>query len=216
MLMPSGSTIRWLATVCLVGAAATGCATKQTRHWVAEPVVINENIDDDRIELDRKAPRGGEARSAETRDSEESADGEPARFAGMVAAHNRVRAQVEVPALSWSADLASRAQRWAEHLQSAKSCEMEHSHASGVGENLAWASGQQLTPSSVVKMWADEAQDYNPESGACTPGAVCGHYTQVVWKNTRKVGCGVASCGRDEIWVCNYSPPGNYIGERPF
>jgi PadR family transcriptional regulator len=45
---------------------------------------------------------------------------------------------------------------------------------------------------------------------------VCGHYTQIVWSNTREVGCGVARDSNREVWVCNYNPPGNWIGERPY
>jgi len=42
-----------------------------------------------------------------------------------------------------------------------------------------------------------------------------GHYTQVIWKNTTEVGCGVARSNQGEIWVCNYNPPGNYQGQNP-
>ena len=44
----------------------------------------------------------------------------------------------------------------------------------------------------------------------------CGHYTQVVWANTLSVGCGVAVCPTGTIVVCNYAPPGNYVGEKPY
>jgi hypothetical protein len=54
---------------------------------------------------------------------------------------------------------------------------------------------------------------------------VCGHYTQIVWKTTTRLGCGVALCDQNspfmgfpkwEFWVCNYAPPGNYNGQRPY
>jgi hypothetical protein len=38
----------------------------------------------------------------------------------------------------------------------------------------------------------------------------------LVWNNTREVGCAVASEPGREVWVCNYDPPGNWIGERPY
>jgi hypothetical protein len=38
----------------------------------------------------------------------------------------------------------------------------------------------------------------------------------MVWSTTKEVGCGVARNSRREVWVCNYDPPGNYIGKRPF
>ena len=140
---------------------------------------------------------------------------EPPQYAGMVAAHNRARHAVGVADLQWSAQLAAIAQKWANVLGGER-CLMRHSGAQGIGENLAWAGGQHLTPEAVVQMWLGEARYFNPPSGTCAPGTVCGHYTQVVWRNTNFVGCGMVSCGPTEVWVCNYSPPGNYVGKRPF
>jgi pathogenesis-related protein 1 len=45
---------------------------------------------------------------------------------------------------------------------------------------------------------------------------VCGHYTQIVWRDTTSVGCAAQSCPQGEIWVCDYSPPGNYVGQHPY
>jgi uncharacterized protein YkwD len=139
---------------------------------------------------------------------------EPQRFAGTVAAHNQARQAVGVPPLQWSAELAVTAQRWADKLRESR-CAMRHSGAAGLGENLAWASGQALSPGQVVGMWVGERRDYDATRNSCAPGKVCGHYTQVVWRGTTHVGCGMASCGNSEVWVCNYTPPGNYVGQRP-
>lgn len=59
------------------------------------------------------------------------------------------------------------------------------------------------------------------DSNTCSPGTcscisfqcnACGHYTQVVWRDSERLGCGVGDCtGGGEIWVCNYDPPGNVI-----
>ena len=149
------------------------------------------------------------------RPAPKSADVEPARFAGMLAAHNRARRAVGVPDLQWSGELTSIAQAWAERLR-VEHCVMRHSGAHGIGENLTWAARQHLSPAAVVATWVQEAGSFNPADGSCAPGAVCGHYTQVVWRNTRTVGCGMVSCGDSEVWVCNYAPPGNYVGERPY
>ncbi len=143
------------------------------------------------------------------------ADQQPAWFAGMLEAHNAARRAVGVPPLRWSAAVAAVAQRWADRLGSA-GCPMRHSGTEDYGENLAWAASQQLSPAEVVGLWVAEASAYHPASGACTPGAVCGHYTQIVWRSTRVVGCGYAPCGNSEVWVCNYDPPGNYQGERAY
>ncbi|MGC9503989.1 pathogenesis-related family 1 protein [Baaleninema sp.] len=131
----------------------------------------------------------------------------------MLETHNYWRQQVGVPPLTWSSELASYAQEWADRLAD-RGFEMQHRSQSPYGENIAWASGRDLSATEVVNMWAEERSDYNYETNSCRD--VCGHYTQVVWRDTQEVGCGMATNGREEIWVCNYDPPGNYIGERPY
>jgi hypothetical protein len=79
--------------------------------------------------------------------------------------------------------------------------------------------------SEVVQAWASEAADYDYASNSCAPGKVCGHYTQLVWRNSTLVGCAYARCTQNspfdgvptwDFWVCDYSPPGNWIGQRPY
>ena len=43
-----------------------------------------------------------------------------------------------------------------------------------------------------------------------------GHYTQLVWRATREVGCASATGAREDILVCRYAEAGNYRGEQPF
>jgi pathogenesis-related protein 1 len=149
--------------------------------------------------------------------------------AAMVAAHNTWRAKVGVPGLHYSRALEASAQAWANHLKAANRCQPQHSTPHGkYGENLYWASAirwsdgrrevQKVTPQAVVDGWASERADYNYAANRCKPGKVCGHYTQVVWKSTREVGCGHAVCtdSKDQIWVCQYAPPGNVIGDKPY
>jgi hypothetical protein len=93
---------------------------------------------------------------------------------------------------------------------------MQHSGARAVGENLAWASGARLTVRQVVRMWGEERQDYDHATNRCRPGAQCGHYTQMVWRSSTEVGCAAATCGGEEVWVCHYAPPGNWVGQRPY
>ncbi|MRG95375.1 CAP domain-containing protein [Polyangium spumosum] len=146
--------------------------------------------------------------------------GEPAVMQGITAAHNEARAAVDPPApeplppLVWSPEIAAVAQGYAEK------CVWEHSD-NEYGENL-YASSGGSTAAQVVSNWVSEEADYIYASNECS--AVCGHYTQVVWANTTKLGCGMAKCstgspfggGDWEYWVCNYDPPGNYVGQKPY
>jgi hypothetical protein len=73
-------------------------------------------------------------------------------------------------------------------------------------------------------MWAAEAPDYDYATNTCKAGQVCGHYTQIVWRSTTAVGCAFRTCttgspfgsGSWDFWVCDYAPPGNYVGQRPY
>ncbi|MGH0172801.1 UNVERIFIED_CONTAM: hypothetical protein FKN15_064004 [Acipenser sinensis] len=63
----------------------------------------------------------------------------------------------------------------------------------------------------AVQAWYDEVKDFKYGVGS-TNGAVVGHYTQVVWYRSNKVGCAVAHCPGSKyeyFYVCQYCPPGN-------
>lgn len=132
----------------------------------------------------------------------------------MLNTHNQWRQKVGVSPLQWSPDLANYAQEWANKLL--RENKFEHRQNSPYGENLASASGQQLSPERVVNMWGDEVKDYNYNNNSCKPNKMCGHYTQMVWNSTREVGCAVARNSDREVWVCNYNPPGNIVGRKPY
>ena len=127
-------------------------------------------------------------------------------------AHNAVRAQIGIPPLIWSSQLANFAQEWANHL--AATGNFSHRPGNRYGENLYMISGRSVSPSDVVRAWVAEARGYDLQTNTCN--GVCGHYTQVVWRQTRAIGCAVASYGYRQVWVCNYDPPGNVVGYRPY
>lgn len=147
--------------------------------------------------------------------------------APMLAAHNQVRSRHGLPPLSWSKSLAKNAAMWADHLATERSCKMQHAKGAGQGENLYWASAvtwsdgrrdvQSVTPAQVVSSWASEEADYDYARNSCRPGKACGHYTQIVWKNSTSVGCAKRTCSdKSQVWVCRYLPPGNWIGKKPY
>ncbi len=132
----------------------------------------------------------------------------------MVSLHNAVRKRVGVGPLFWSDELAGVAQEWANHLIA--NGQFVHSHNPNYGENLFEIQGAAATPNMVVKAWADEVSDYNYSANACVGSKMCGHYTQLVWTETNQVGCAMAKSGPREVWVCEYNPPGNWVGKRPY
>jgi uncharacterized protein YkwD len=132
----------------------------------------------------------------------------------MLLAHNQARSRVGVPPLTWSGKMAAVAQQWADQLL--RSGKFTHRPKPQYGENLFEMRSASATPAQVVAAWAAEAGNYDVAGNTCHPGAVCGHYTQLVWRHTKRVGCGVARGQKTEIWVCNYDPPGNWVGERPY
>ena len=130
----------------------------------------------------------------------------------ILAAHNAVRRAVGVPSLTWSVELAAFAQQWANELVARG--KFSHRRNSPYGENLSEITGARTTPGEVVEQWVSESKNYRYGSNTCR--GVCGHYTQIVWRDTRRVGCAVAATARSEVWVCNYDPPGNWVGKRPY
>ncbi|MEM7059768.1 MAG: CAP domain-containing protein [Pseudomonadota bacterium] len=128
-------------------------------------------------------------------------------MAGVLALHNRLRAQHCVPALAWSDRLAQTAQAWADR------CVFEHSNGN-LGENLASGTAGAFSPESHVQSWYDEISSYDFATGQSRDGQAVGHFTQVIWAETTQVGCGWARCGGEEMLVCNYAPAGNFIGQE--
>jgi pathogenesis-related protein 1 len=131
---------------------------------------------------------------------------------GMLAAHNSVRGQVGRAPLAWSDRLAARSQDWADTLLARK--QFFHRPNSTYGENLYEITGATASAAQVVNAWAAESRNYDYNSNRCR--GVCGHYTQIVWGATKEVGCAVARGGGLEVWVCDYDPPGNWAGKRPY
>ena len=93
----------------------------------------------------------------------------------------------------------------------------------GLGENIA-AGAPSQTVSAAVQSWLDEQQYYDHTTNSCATGQQCGHYTQIVWSTTTQAGCAKVSCtqnspfggGTWDFSVCDFNPPGNYVGQSPY
>jgi hypothetical protein len=149
-----------------------------------------------------------------------------------VYAHNLFRSKetsANGKALTWSEEMASVAQAWA------NSCKWEHGMlydcvGDRLGQNLfveASVGGYPaLNVTGVINAWNNERKDYNIAMGTCAAGKICGHWTQVAWAKSSKVGCAYAQCPTmnvgGAIWqnalyvVCDYTIAGNVNGEKPF
>jgi pathogenesis-related protein 1 len=133
--------------------------------------------------------------------------------------HNEWRNEYGITPLTWSKELASKANKWAIKLAE-EGCKLQHdpSNHSGEkpnGENIyaIWGSGS--LRQDAVDSWASERLDYDFATNTCKNGKVCGHFTQLIWENTKEVGCAMVSGNGCKVVVCKYLPAGNYIGQRP-
>lgn len=139
----------------------------------------------------------------------------------MVERHNYWRAKLGIGPVVWSDKLASYAQAWANELAK-QGCAFEHRPRDGkwkqiYGENLYMIGGGSAKPKDVVDSWASEQKDFDFKTLECKgEWYVCGHYTQIIWENSTEIGCAFVKCNGQEIWVCNYNPPGNYNGQKPY
>jgi len=127
-------------------------------------------------------------------------------------AHANARAQVGVGNNVWDNNVAAYASDYVKRLTG--DCRLVHS-GGPYGENLAWSSGD-LTGSDAVKLWVDEKPNYDYNSDSCVRGE-CRHYTQVIWRNSFRLGCAKARCSNGGTLIsCNYAPSGNFVNERPY
>ena len=131
----------------------------------------------------------------------------------MLAALNKVRAEHGLQPLAWSKKLMNESGLWAREL--IKDCErdLEHDPAWSGGENLARGYS---APEEAVAAWAGEEKDFDLVSNTCADGKVCGHWTQIVQRDAKEVGCQQIKCsdGRP-VLVCRWDV-GNIVGKRPF
>jgi uncharacterized protein YkwD len=212
--MPPISALLTSTSACLALALLTSCATPNppasgSSSEGSDPPAQTNPDQSDPVETPEREP----SKRAPKRDPLADA---------FVEAHNRHRAEVSpaadppLPPVQWSDELAATARAWA------KRCEFEH-HQGDFGENLG-ARTDQADPGTMVASWYAEGQNFDYRKNRCKPGEVCGHYTQLVWRNSTSIGCAVERCsnggpfggGEWFLYVCDYAPAGNWKGERPY
>jgi uncharacterized protein YkwD len=135
--------------------------------------------------------------------------------------HNELRNRHEnTPPLTWDPVIAAAAQEWADYLAFSNNCQLEHNRNDNYGENLAY---NNPSLEHAVDLW------YTPEKAIYDSYLRngdghrfymdTGHYTQVVWVGTERVGCGVQQCNSGNrsgrVWVCQYASPGNVNNRFP-
>merc|ERR1712126_569870 len=125
----------------------------------------------------------------------------------MLDAHNKFRSQHGVPPLQLDPKLNAYAQKLAESNRAAGKLAHTPPEKAKYGENLAWGAGMQANGRDIVKRWYDEKSMYKGKFSSGT-----GHFSQLIWKSSQKLGVGLAVKG-NEYFVANvYDPRGNVMG----
>lgn len=139
----------------------------------------------------------------------------------LVSRHNVERESLGIPPLRWDPTLAVSASGWANHLAATNTFQHAPENAAAPqGENLWEGTPGRFSPEAMVDAWARERRYFRPGRFPqnSTTGSVAdvGHYTQLMWRATRAVGCALAHGPSEDVLVCRYSEAGNYEGEVPF
>jgi hypothetical protein len=168
------------------------------------------------------SPEGAE-RVVEARSFQGTAPRGPALLRqGMQQGHDAARAEVGLPPLTWSEDLAAGARTYAQTL--ARTGRFEHSLESQtvdrVGENLWTGTRGAYSYDEMIGHWRAEKRDYVhqpvPDFSRTGRWEDVAHYGQLVSRRTLRYGCAMASSRRDDYLVCRYDPPGNLVGARVY
>jgi hypothetical protein len=147
-----------------------------------------------------------------------TARGEPLLRATMIAAHNQARSEYGVAPLVWDEGLARDAGGYAQYL--ARTGRFEHDPQRGrsppEGENLFMGTRSAYSYADMIGLLIDERRDFRPGRfpavSRTRDWSDVGHYTQIVWPTSHRVGCATASNRDNDYLVCRYLPAGNVVG----
>lgn len=135
----------------------------------------------------------------------------------IVMLHNQVRATAGVQPIYWDPSLAIAADRYAGEL--ARTGRWGHSRQEsrqGQGENLWMGTRGAFSVDQMVGAWASEGRLFRagrfPHVARGSNWEQVGHYSQMIWPGSTRVGCAVRSSASNDYLVCRYSPAGNVMG----
>ncbi|KAG9066657.1 hypothetical protein KI688_012565 [Linnemannia hyalina] len=183
-----------VATVAIFAASASAQVSTPPREFNAASLPFDESegnytISGNDIHLEKRAAKTNVLSAAEQK--------------SILDTHNKYRARHGAKPLKWNTKAAAFGDNWIQ------ACQFKHSGGK-YGENLAAGYKNFKTG---IDAWYNEVSKYNYKN----PGfsMATGHFTQVVWKGSKTVGCAKKFCPGSNwtIYICNYDPPGNYQGE---
>ena len=139
----------------------------------------------------------------------------------LLVVHNAERARLGLAPLVWNPALARDADDYAKVLLARGA--LAHASAAdrkGDGENLWMGTAGAWKPDAMVAMFLDERRYFRaaafPDVSLTGDWSDVGHYSQIVWRDTKEVGCALDSDGGMDVLVCRYFPAGNVFGKMPF
>lgn len=143
-------------------------------------------------------------------------------MAGMLAAQNSARQRIGLPLLTWSPELAAKAEA-AASAEAAGKCNVNSAAkiAEAQGVAVYWSAGlhrlggsagaQNILPSFLVSEWSAAREDYDLARNQCRRSGACDQYARMVSPNAHQVGCAKAMCpSQAQVWICRYddsAPP---------
>lgn len=136
----------------------------------------------------------------------------------VLVSHNVERRRVGLAPLAWDPQLADGARLYANEL--VRSTTLRHSPKvvrPGIGENLWKGTRGYFAPAAMVGGWMSERAMFRggrfPDVSTSGNWADVGHYTQMIWPTTQRVGCAIGRSVADDVLVCRYWPSGNVTGK---
>lgn len=136
--------------------------------------------------------------------------------------HNGERESLGLASLQWDETLAADAQRYARTM--ARTGVFAHSNRANrstpSGENLWMGTRGLYEYAAMIGGFLNEKRLLRrsgklPDISTTGRWQDVGHYTQMIWRGTHKVGCALGEGAQFDYLVCRYFPAGNVFGQGP-